>query len=419
MAAGMVLAAALLAAGCGSDDANNASGATSAVTSDNSKVGVSDSEVTLGIIADQTGPTAATQQPYQHGIEAYFKYANDKGGVNGRKIDVKTWDEKYTPEAALAGIKAFTTQTPVFALIGSLNGGSVQTAAAPIVQRQKLPVVGPQAVQKDVLKGGNPYVFQMQCDYSTQADVAFAHMVKKTGKETPKVAIIALPVPGGAEWTELMKARTEKAGGTVTGAYTIPPTATDADAVAQRVLRDKPDWFTVQGAGSTAVVILKSMAKFGADLPGVGIMSTGAKSVYESVPESIGRNWDSVHCYTPADISVPGTADMVAAASKYGYDKDVQDVNFVTGWVVGMTTAKALEDAGEDLTRGSFIKALEGLDDFETGGLSGPIGFGPNDRQGIGQLRPYHFDYGTDKSVAEGEYADWASFVTNEYSQAG
>lgn len=418
-AAGIAGIFSLSAMGCGGSSSNNSasSSAGSDVRADTTNVGVTDSSVKFGVVADLTGPTAANQGPYIHGIEAYLKQTNDAGGVDGRKVELSTCDEKFTAEAGLACLSRFTKQDPVFALAGSLNAAPVQVAGLPIIERAKIPVVGPQSVQAEVLKAKSPYIFYTQCDYADQADVAVAYMVKTLGGEKPRGATIVYASPSGEEWKEQVTRGVKAAGGTMVGNYTIPPTATDADAVVQKMLGEKPNYYFVQAGAPTMVAILKSLAKFGADdLKGTGQFGTASDVIFKGAPESTGRNWSAVHCYTHPSVGAPGIADMQAAAEKYGFSKDKADVNFVHGWVTGRVLVEGLKAAGKDLTRGSFIKGLETVKDLDTQGLSGPISFGPDTRSGAKLLRPYKYDYAADNIVAVGSYEDWADDITHQYT---
>src|SRR5215218_376691 len=87
--------------------------------------GIDKDRVDYGVIADLTGPTAGVQTPFLHGIETQVKKANSAGGVNGRRINLLTEDEKYEVEAGLAAYKKLVSQTPVVGLTG-LNNSSFQ-----------------------------------------------------------------------------------------------------------------------------------------------------------------------------------------------------------------------------------------------------------------------------------------------------
>ena len=62
--------------------------------------GVSNSTILLGQSAAFSGPAAQLGVQMNLGAKAYFDHVNAQGGVHGRKIELKTRDDKY--EANLA-----------------------------------------------------------------------------------------------------------------------------------------------------------------------------------------------------------------------------------------------------------------------------------------------------------------------------
>ena len=60
--------------------------------------GVSSSKVTIGSSGPLSGEAAAAAGVLR-GADAYFKYVNCRGGVNGRKIDFKFLDDALRPVA--------------------------------------------------------------------------------------------------------------------------------------------------------------------------------------------------------------------------------------------------------------------------------------------------------------------------------
>src|SRR3546814_6351616 len=55
------------------------------------------------------------------GILAAFAEANSKGGIAGRQLELKSYDDGYEPERAIAHTKTLITQDQVFALIGGVG----------------------------------------------------------------------------------------------------------------------------------------------------------------------------------------------------------------------------------------------------------------------------------------------------------
>jgi len=48
--------------------------------------------IKIGMTPDLTGGTSEVGIPYSNGIKDYFRYMNDKGGVNGKKIELMIRD---------------------------------------------------------------------------------------------------------------------------------------------------------------------------------------------------------------------------------------------------------------------------------------------------------------------------------------
>src|SRR4051812_39414704 len=62
--------------------------------------GVTDTEVKMGNIMPHSGPASAYAVIGQTEA-AYFKMINDRGGINGRKINFVSYDDGYSPPKAV------------------------------------------------------------------------------------------------------------------------------------------------------------------------------------------------------------------------------------------------------------------------------------------------------------------------------
>ena len=54
----------------------------------------------IGISGAATGPASPSYLPHIEGIRAYIRQLNDKGGVNGVKVDAIFVDDKAAPSEA-------------------------------------------------------------------------------------------------------------------------------------------------------------------------------------------------------------------------------------------------------------------------------------------------------------------------------
>ena len=90
--------------------------------------GASDTEIKIGNIIPYSGPASA------YGVigkteEAYFKMINDRGGINGRKVNFVSYDDAYSPPKAVEQVRKLVEGDEVlftFQIIGTPSNAAVQ-----------------------------------------------------------------------------------------------------------------------------------------------------------------------------------------------------------------------------------------------------------------------------------------------------
>ncbi|PXY31273.1 ABC transporter substrate-binding protein [Prauserella muralis] len=95
----LACASALVLAGCGTKGGGSDSGGEGAggVQTD---VGVTDSEITLGVMTDQTGPFKNLSTGITHGNELWVKDVNAAGGICDRQLKLRIVDHGYKADTA-------------------------------------------------------------------------------------------------------------------------------------------------------------------------------------------------------------------------------------------------------------------------------------------------------------------------------
>src|ERR1700686_2046679 len=94
--------AALLTAACGSSSTGGANTA--------SAPGITAMTVTIGSTQPLTGPAAPGYSEIAPAANAYFKYVNAHGGVNGRKITYTYLDDQYNPTSTATQTRKIVLQ---------------------------------------------------------------------------------------------------------------------------------------------------------------------------------------------------------------------------------------------------------------------------------------------------------------------
>jgi branched-chain amino acid transport system substrate-binding protein len=85
----------------------------------NGAPGVTSTQITVGSIANVTGPLSSGFAPIVNGVEAYFSMINAEGGVAGRKLNLADQeDDQGSPTIDLSVAQKLVQQDNVFAVVG-------------------------------------------------------------------------------------------------------------------------------------------------------------------------------------------------------------------------------------------------------------------------------------------------------------
>ena len=99
--------------------------------------GASDTEIKIGNIIPYSGPASA------YGLigkteEAYFKMINDKGGINGRKVNFVSYDDGYSPPKAVEQARKLVESDEVLLVFNPLGTPS-NSAIQKYLNAKKVP----------------------------------------------------------------------------------------------------------------------------------------------------------------------------------------------------------------------------------------------------------------------------------------
>src|SRR5215210_2202780 len=101
--------------------------------------GITRNSILVGGTTPLSG-VAAAYASVARGAEAYFKYVNARGGVNGRKITYKYLDDAYNPANTVQQTRKLVQEDKVFAIYNSL-GTEHNLAIRGFLNQLKIPQV--------------------------------------------------------------------------------------------------------------------------------------------------------------------------------------------------------------------------------------------------------------------------------------
>ena len=379
------------------------------------------SDINIGWDGDQSGPTVSAQAPIMHAIEAYFKMVNDAGGVDGHKVNLLERDDGYSPAAELSIVKSLISDdhVPVIMGLGQSSGfGSI----LPVLTQTKTVGFMTQATLKAASYPFQPYIFEGNCNYSDQGDVALAYEMKHLNLKNlkgVKVGIASINVASGTEWDQNLTTRVEALGGSVVH-ETLPATLTDASVQVQDLVSNKVGFVLIHHAISGGIAFLKSADQYGLNVPIATSFGPAQPALYTSTPYNASKNTVVTNCVDPPYLAKTAQGKLATAmAIKYGYQSaEYTQSNWSLGWTAAQTIITALKNAKGDYSSAAIKRGLEQIKNMTTG-LSPNISYSAVCHMGIRSVRPYNFNYKTNQLVPIGSYEQWAPYITNGYAGPG
>ncbi len=383
-ASSVVSSSAISSAVPGSPESSTGSSAmTSAGPTDNggaTDTGVTANSILLGTTQPLTGPAAPGYSKISAAMTAYFNFANESGGIYGRKLTLKVLDDGYNPANTAKLTRQLVLQDKVFALVAGL-GTPTQTSVLDFVNQNKVPQLFVSSGSRSWNQPKKyPYTFGWQVDYTREGKVLGDYIKKNfAGKKVCSFGQNDDFGTDGVEGVELTLGA-----GSVASKQTYSPTNTNVGPQIGALQAAKCDVvvaFTVPGFTALALGTAAQLqfhpqwvvSNVGADIPTLtGFLKENTKALLEGVVSD-----DYVPLSTAASNSWIKLFEMVN--KKYNNNAPF-DGNVVYGMGIAYTTLQVLQKAGPKLTRQGLIDALQ------KNGLSGPglvpFTYSPDDHSG-------------------------------------
>ncbi|MFR9805089.1 ABC transporter substrate-binding protein [Pseudonocardia sp. RS010] len=250
-AAAAVLTGALLVGACGSGTGGAAGGSDAVV---------------VAMLAPLTGGQAVSGEQMVAAAQLAVDQVNAAGGVGGRPVELKVYDDKLTADdAAKAAQRAITVDGAV-AVVGTLASSSA-LATREVVERSEVPFLVPAASALEVTKDSR-YVYRVTVDLK-QLATATLEIAKPAGATT--VALLHDNGAVGQGYAQQALAEAAALGLTVTPVQ-YSTGSSSMTAVVQAAKRLNPQAVMIAGsAGADYGLIIKSMVEEGLTVPVTGL----------------------------------------------------------------------------------------------------------------------------------------------------
>lgn len=345
--------------------------------------------IKVGGLWDLTGVTADVGKPFAEGVQDAIAYVNEKGGVNGKKIELINVDYAYKIPQANATYKKFVEQDKVVMINGWGTGDT--EALKETIAKDKIPYFSASYSGHLTDPAKTPYNFFVGASYSDQIR-GFLQYVKKewTDKSrAPKVAFIYPNHGFGKAPIEAGRQYAKELGIELVHEEIIPASFQDVTSNLLNMQKKAPDYAYVQTTVSWCAILLKDAKKLGIKTK----FFLGNYGMTEALPLLAKEAAEGVYgmaTHAPYGGNVPGMKKLMDWHKK-NHPNDTHDTVYVRGWTYGLTWAEGLKiaDKNKQLTGEGVKKALETLKNFDTGGLVPPITYTADDHRPTTQTTIY------------------------------
>ena len=340
---------------------------TSALAQKKYDTGASDAEIKIGNIMPYSGPASA------YGVigkteEAYFKMINDKGGINGRKINFVTYDDAYSPPKAVEQVRKLVESDEVLAVFNPLGTPS-NTAIQKYLNSKKVPQL---FVATGATKWNDPKNFPWtigwQPSYQSEAQIYAKWLLKE--KPDAKIAILYQNDDFGKDYLKGTKdGLGAKAASMIIMEESYEVSEPTVDSHIVKIKAANPDVLVIYATPKFGAQTIKKTAELSwKPLQIITNVSASVGSVMQPAGfENAQGVLSAAYAKDAADPqwnNDPGMKKWVEFIDKYVPGADKTDGGYVYGYGAAQTLAKVLEMCGDDLTRANVMKQAASLKDF-------------------------------------------------------
>ena len=342
--------------------------------------GVSPDRIVFGQVAAFDGPASALGTGMREGLMAAFQEANSNGGVQGRTIELRTEDDGYEPDRSAKAVKAMIGSGEIFGMIGAV-GTPTSKATQPITTAAGVPFVGPFTGAGFLRDPAHGNVVNVRATYAAETEAWISYLVDKKGLKN--IAILYQDDGFGRVGLKGVTAALEKRGMTLSAQGTYTRNTTAVKSAVLKIRKAKPEAVVMVGAYKPVAEFIKLSKKLKMDATFVNISFVGSKAL----ANELGKDGEGVIVSQvvpfPWDASLKIVADYHAAIKAVDPSAEPGFVS-LEGYIVGRLALAALNKAGAEPTRASFLEAVFSMANHDLDGIT--FDFGPQDSQGLDRV---------------------------------
>ena len=388
--------------------AANTSGQASTIPSSSpTEMGITDSEIVLGVSTAFRGPSRGLGIELYRGAVAYFAHINELGGVHGRRIVLKLHDDGYKPIPAVENTVKLIVDDKVFALFGYVGTPTV-TRVLPLLKKFQdqdfyifFPFTGAQPQRQPPY---GEFAFNLRASYRQETAGLVDHFV---GLGRDRIAVFYQADAYGRSGWSGVRAALKKYGLKIVGEATYRRgehyTALMRPQV-ERLKEVNPSAVICIGAYAACAAFARDAIDNGLEIPIANLSFVGSENFLKKLTDEFGDASEKYTRWLVNSQVVPSYEDLsMASVREYSVLMEHYDPSppaefeqhdyvpfprsFVSleGFLNAKLMTEILNRVGPNPDRAILEEAVFSIQDHDLG-IGEQLNFSPARRQGLDQV---------------------------------
>ena len=337
--------------------------------------GITANTILLGQSAAMSGAASELGNEMRAGALAYFDFVNANGGVNGRKIVLRSLDDGYEPDRAVANTKQLIGPNGVFALFGYV-GTPTTLAAMPVFSRAGVPLVGPFTGAEVFRHPLNRYIFNVRASYFDETDKLVEVLA---ALDLKPIAVFYQNDAYGQAGLEGVRRAMAKRKLPIAATATVERNSTDVAQSVETISKVAPQAVIMISAYKSCAAFIRARKARGAYPQFLNVSFVGSTALANELGDAGRGVGISQVVPLPWYIGTPVVKEYQRLL-KASNGKAEFSFTSLEGFIAAKVMVEGLRRAGRNPTREGLISSLESMKDYDTGGFW--VSYSPSDHDG-------------------------------------
>jgi branched-chain amino acid transport system substrate-binding protein len=334
----------------------------------------------LGVAAATSGPISTSVGPIGPTLQAWGKWTNAHGGIDGHPVKVVSMDDGGNPANGLSDVKQMVQQDHIIAMV---PGDGLETVYAPYLKSENIPVIG----GTDAASTYSTYSNWFSLTASPDADNYDALAAGKQIAGIDKIGVMyCAEVAACSAVVGQVKQLEGSLGIKVVSSSAISSSATDYTAPCLAARSAGANGLFISAATQQHVDVSTSCARQGYKVPQVA-NDEGFSALWLKSPAVDGSVLTSPS-FPFIDDSNAATKAFQHAVTQYlpsARSSQSWGPTYSSAWLSGEIFAKAAElgNLGNNPSPGGVLKGLYSFHNETLGGLTAPLNYVRGDNPNV------------------------------------